>query len=123
MKAMFLNTDVPAYGALVRAGICKALDPSCKTPAPILMAGDHWPAAVASALPRGPRCLDHPTFDAANCRCCWSEIKTGMRPEVALGTRLALVPPVTDGTHADTHGQPDGTADRSTGPSRAGEGA
>lgn len=76
----------------LNAGLSAARDPEAKSPAAI-----SWerhvsakPAAVQNN--RTARCRDHPTFDAATCRCCWSEVKTGMRPERLIGHKLEAVP-------------------------------
>lgn len=48
-----------------------------------------WDALVdwvppGTVAPRNP-CEDHPEQDARTCTCCWSEAKTGMRPEELVG--------------------------------------
>lgn len=63
---------------------------TAQTPAVIYQPGKHWdqPGVESSiTLPAGPNCEDHPTFQAHNCRCCWGDIKAGLRPESSLGKR------------------------------------
>ena len=49
--------------------------------------GKHWTSTATdpAVLPRGPACEDHPEEVAANCRCCWADVKTGQRPATHIG--------------------------------------
>jgi len=79
------HRDVPSLGALVIAATTKAMEPSCQTPAPIFHPGPHWPAKTAAALPRPEPCPDHIGESSHNCRCCWSDVKAGIRPQTHIG--------------------------------------
>ena len=62
--------------------------PTARTPAVIYQPGRHWDHPVGDTpahQPTGPKCADHNTFEAHNCRACWGDIKAGLRPETALG--------------------------------------
>lgn len=62
--------------------------PVADTPKVIYQPGRHWDHPVGETpahQPAGPNCEDHPTFQAHSCRCCWADIKAGLRPENALG--------------------------------------
>jgi hypothetical protein len=72
-------------GPLIIAATTKALEPSCVTPAPIFHPGPHWPAKTSAALPRPEPCLDHIGESSHNCRCCWSDVKAGIRPQTHIG--------------------------------------
>ena len=85
----------PDYPALVVAATTKAQDRTCKTPAPIFIPGNHWPEAIRHQLPPLPRCEDHDTEDAPNCRSCLADVKAGDRPENMIGKRTT--PTVTPG--------------------------
>lgn len=61
---------------------------TARTPAVIYQPGRHWDHPIGETpahQPPGPNCQDHPTFQAHNCRCCWADIKAGLRPHEALG--------------------------------------
>ena len=61
---------------------------TARTPAVIYQPGRHWDHPIGetpATQPPGPNCQDHPTFQAHNCRCCWADIKAGLRPQDALG--------------------------------------
>lgn len=89
------NKDHPAsFQRLVLAAVTAAnrRNPdgtwTARKPAVIFQPGRHWDHPIGETLatqPPGPNCEDHPTFQAHNCRCCWADIKTGTRPEAALG--------------------------------------
>ena len=70
MKSMFLEADVPSLPALILAATTKALEPSCKTPAPILLGGPHWPEQARADLPPPEHCKKHPSYYAHNCGGC-----------------------------------------------------
>ncbi|MBG6085840.1 hypothetical protein [Zhihengliuella flava] len=84
------RTNIPNLAALTIAATTKAQDPTCKTPAPIFIPGPHWPTETHRHLPPPPPCQDHPEEPAHNCRCCWSEIKTGQRAQTDLGKTPAV---------------------------------
>lgn len=65
------------------AALRAATNPAMKTPAAISFA-EHWTAPHRATL-TAPKCEDHPTFEAANCRCCWGDVKTGQRPADKIG--------------------------------------
>lgn len=79
------NRDITCFGALVVAAATKAMDPTCRTPAPIFHPGDHWPGQSRARLSAGPPCQDHETESAHNCRCCWSDVRAGQRPRSFIG--------------------------------------
>lgn len=72
-------------GALTVAAVTKAMEPTCQTPGPIFHPGPHWPAAAKAEAPKPVPCPDHVGENAHNCRCCWADIKAGVRPETSLG--------------------------------------
>lgn len=74
-------------GALVIASTTKAMEASCKTPAPIFTPGPHWPEKARASLPNPEPCEQHIGQDAHNCRSCHADIKAGDRPESMLGKR------------------------------------
>lgn len=74
------HREVPSLGAVMIAATTKALDPSCKTPAPIFTTGPHWPAEHRDQLPRGPRCTTHPTFNQP-CPCCRADSIAEKKPD------------------------------------------
>lgn len=89
------NRDHPAtFPQLAQAAVTAATrrnpdgTPVARTPAVIYQPGKHWDQPVqehGAHIPPGPPCVDHIGEQAHNCRCCWSEIKTGQRPHHALG--------------------------------------
>lgn len=72
-------------GALVIAATTKALEPSCKTPAPIFQGGNHWIARAQASLPKPEPCPEHIGEAAHNCRCCQADVKAGIRPADHIG--------------------------------------
>lgn len=72
-------------GALTLAAMTKALEPSCKTPAPIFYEGPHWIAKAKVALPKPDPCEDHTGKSAHNCASCWGDVKAGLRPQDRIG--------------------------------------
>ena len=70
--------DPVPFADLAVAAVTAAADPANHEPGPrntperIWFAGPHWPTKAKTLLPRGPRCPDHDTFDAATCPCCHS---------------------------------------------------
>ncbi|MCZ9884129.1 hypothetical protein [Arthrobacter sp. B2a2-09] len=79
------HRDVPSLGALTIAATTKAMEATCKTPAPIFHPGPHWPEAVRAQLPKPPPCEDHIGQDGYTCRSCHADIKAGIRPPDKLG--------------------------------------
>ena len=67
-----------------------------RTPNLFPEAGEHWSRTAPGEWDRpvGRRCAEHPDFEAANCRCCWSEIRDPDMPrtEAELGKRLQGAP-------------------------------
>jgi hypothetical protein len=72
-------------GPLLIAATTKAMEATCKTPAPIWVPGPHWPAKTSAALPRPEPCPDHIGESTHNCRCCQADIKAGIRPPGMIG--------------------------------------
>lgn len=72
-------------GALTIAAMTKAMEPTCKTPAPIFIPGPHWPEKARKALPKPPPCPDHIGEAAPTCRCCQADVKAGLRPQDKIG--------------------------------------
>jgi hypothetical protein len=66
-----------------------------RTPDLFAEAGEHWTATAPSGWgrPVGRRCEEHPDFEAANCRCCWSEIRDPHMPRQAADLGKALQEP------------------------------
>lgn len=60
------DTDL---GPLLIAATTKALEPSCRTPAPIFIDGAHWRTAPTS-LERPKPCPTHTSYPAHNCGGC-----------------------------------------------------
>ena len=79
------HREIPSFGALVIAATTKAMDETCKTPAPIFQPGGHWPEQVRHQVPTGPACEEHTTFPAANCPCCLADVKVGERTLADVG--------------------------------------
>jgi hypothetical protein len=82
------NREVPSLSALVIAATTKAMELTCKTPAPIFHPGPHWPEEARHKLPPGPPCEDHPTFEGRTCRCCWADVKVGQRSPDQVGKHM-----------------------------------
>lgn len=101
------NRNVPSFGALILAATTKALDPTCKTPAPIFHPGDHWPETAKAHLPPPAPCQDHDTEPAHNCRSCLADVKVGDRPPTHIGKRWNADPTVGEPhpNHADPNRQ------------------
>jgi hypothetical protein len=85
MSLIDKHRDVPSLGALIIAATTKAMEASCKTPAPIFHPGSHWIAAAKAHLPSPEPCADHVGQDAHNCRSCWADFKAGERPQSMIG--------------------------------------
>ena len=79
------HRDVPSLGALTIAATTKAMESTCKTPAPIFHPGPHWPASARAQLPKPPPCEDHIGQDAVTCSSCWADVKAGIRPPNVIG--------------------------------------
>lgn len=76
---------IPGYSALAQASITVANDPTKDTPAIIFLPGNHWPEEARALLPKPDPCEDHETEPAHNCRCCWGDVRAGMRPVSHIG--------------------------------------
>lgn len=65
------------------------------TPAFLAQSGPHWESSRPRRLPGsvvvGPACEEHPEQEAVSCRCCWADVKTGMRRRDQVGRRLLSV--------------------------------
>lgn len=74
------------FGTILQACVTYANDPGKHTPQFLFQDGKHWPATVGAA-PRPPAdpCPDHKEEPAHHCRCCWADVRTGLRPEHAIG--------------------------------------
>lgn len=72
-----------------------------RTPNLYVADGRHWESTrpTVSGWDRRPACQEHPEEAAHNCRCCWSEVKTGDRAEDMIGKRhpTTPLPPPPDG--------------------------
>lgn len=75
------------FGTILQACVAYANDPGKLTPQFLFQDGKHWPATTGTT-PRPPAdpCEDHPEEPAHNCRCCWADVRTGMRPQQAIGS-------------------------------------
>ena len=87
MALLEKNRDVPSLGALTVAAVTKAMEPSCKTPAPIFQPGTHWTPDVRADQPPPPRCPQHTSYYAHNCGGCRAD-RIAQKPE-AVPTRAA----------------------------------
>ena len=87
MALLEKNREVPSLGALTIAAVTKALEPSCKTPAPIWAPGPHWIAETRADQPPPPRCPQHTSYYAHNCGGCRAD-RIAQKPE-AVPTRAA----------------------------------
>lgn len=82
------------FGHLCQAAVSAASKRSNRSPNVIFMPGTHWDIEEHKApIPKAPACEDHPTFEAHNCRCCWSDVKVGDRPENMIGKHLPTPAP------------------------------
>ncbi|MGP5524996.1 hypothetical protein ACTXM3_17200 [Glutamicibacter arilaitensis] len=68
-----------------------------RTPNLFVATGKHWdataPANSSHTKAKMPPCEEHSTFEAHSCPCCWSDIKTGVRPDNMLGKRMTPATP------------------------------
>ena len=93
LTLLYEHKDDPLdFATLLQVVINAAMNQQLRAPSSIWLPGKHWelPQAVKGA-PKPVPCEEHTGEDAHSCRCCHSEIKTGMRPESMLGKRLAWV--------------------------------
>lgn len=74
-------------GPLLIAATTKAMEVTCKTPAPIFQEGSHWPLKAKVTLPKPEPCEAHIGQDAHTCRSCHADVKAGDRPEAMIGRR------------------------------------
>lgn len=82
--------DAP-FGAIIQACVTYANDPGKHTPQFLFQDGKHWPATTTTARrPPVDPCEDHPEEAAHNCRCCWADARTGLRPETHIGTHYDI---------------------------------
>lgn len=79
------HKDAVSIGPLTIAAVTKAMEPTCKTPAPIFHPGPHWPVKAKTNLPKPEPCPDHIGEAAHNCRCCQADVKAGLRPQNMIG--------------------------------------
>lgn len=86
LKLFWEHRAEHAFQDLALAAVKAAVNPAVKSPDVIFMPGSHWdkPATNAPA-PKPEPCPDHIGEAAHNCRCCWADIKSGVRPSSALG--------------------------------------
>ncbi|MBF6671557.1 hypothetical protein [Glutamicibacter sp. FBE19] len=82
------NRTIPSFADLTIAAITKAKDPTCKTPAPIMLPGKHWPETTRNQIPTGPECPDHTGHPANTCGPCTIDIQLGDRPPHLHGKKL-----------------------------------
>lgn len=69
------HKDAVTIGALTIAAMTKALEVTCKTPAPIFIPGPHWPEKARKTLPKAKPCPTHIGEMEHNCRCCAADRK------------------------------------------------
>lgn len=81
------HKDAVNIGPLTIAAMSKALEVTCKTPAPIFQEGSHWPLKAKVTLPKPEPCEAHIGQDAHTCRSCHADVKAGDRPEAMIGRR------------------------------------
>lgn len=82
------NRETPSLADLTIAATTKAQDPTCKTPAPIFLPGNHWPERARHRIDPGPECPDHTGHHAYNCGPCTTDITLGDRPPHLHGKAL-----------------------------------
>lgn len=71
-----IRTNQPQpLGPLIIAATTKAMEATCKTPAPIFHPGPHWPAKAKTTGPRAEPCPTHIGESSHNCRCCAADRK------------------------------------------------
>lgn len=75
MSLIDKHKDAADIGPLILAATTKAMEPTCKTPAPIFIPGPHWPSKTKAHLPRPKPCLLHIGEQEHNCRCCAADRK------------------------------------------------
>lgn len=75
MSLIDKHKDAVTIGPLALAATTKALEPTCKTPAPIFIPGPHWPATAKASLPKPRPCPQHIGEQEHNCRCCAADRK------------------------------------------------
>ena len=69
--------------------------------------GPHWTTThTVGTGPReyvkAPACEDHPEQEAATCRCCWADVKVGIRDRGLVGKRMTGEPPTLWGEGGET---------------------
>lgn len=86
-----------AMRASVAYATAKSRDGSYLKQTPLFVAqpGPHWDdtAPHGTSYQSAPTtwCEEQPDFEAQNCKCCWSEVKTGVRDESLIGKRMAWI--------------------------------
>ena len=88
-----------AVEALIEYATARTPDgkPAKLTPAFYGEPGRHWDVTVRrpgpGAVPVGgePACEDHPEEVGRHCRCCWGDVRAGMREPDQVGKRLTEV--------------------------------
>lgn len=81
------------FGDLVYAMLQAARDPKVSTPGIVYVDSRFWPEPEKAPVPKPPPCEDHPYENSVNCRCCWSDVKVGIRPADAVGKHWEVVGP------------------------------
>ncbi|AXH44439.1 hypothetical protein PP353_gp63 [Arthrobacter phage Kumotta] len=86
LKLLEKNHTHPApFHDITVAAVTAARDPKVETPGAIFIDQRFWPAETKTYLPKPPPCADHIGESATNCRSCWADVKTGLRPVEAIG--------------------------------------
>lgn len=77
MLLLARHRHVTCFGALVVAAATKAMDPGCRTPAPIFDPDAHWPKHVHGQLPAIVPCAGHEIAVGLGCRSCRADGSVG----------------------------------------------
>lgn len=100
-KVLERNADHPAnFGEILSAAVTAALDPDTQTPGRIFQIATHWPVKAKPRLPKPAPCPDHVGQDGGTCRCCWADVKVGLRPETHIGKHWAPPSGIADAMEA-----------------------
>lgn len=86
LKLFWEHRAAHPFQDLALAALRAAANPAVKSPDVIFMPGPHWDLPeVAMPKPKPEPCPDHIGEAAANCRCCWADVKEGLRSQTHIG--------------------------------------
>ncbi|UDL14904.1 hypothetical protein PP357_gp57 [Arthrobacter phage Sarge] len=93
LKVFERNHTHPApFPDITAAAVNAARDPKVETPGCIFTDRRFWPAEAKSWAPKPEPCPDHIGESAHNCRCCWADVKAGLRPQTHIGKHHEAAP-------------------------------